>query len=267
MRQKDIFTNCPNRRLSHTQVMTTRPIARLILASIVTIGLAQQTARANCRTPAEIATASDAHATLADSVTAGQWTALTFDGAQTTIAYKLIGWPHVTDGTFKLKSGVIRVDAVSGKMAGEIVVDAASGDSGHSGRDARMKDSILEAASYPEISYAPQQVESHGVPRGEFPVVVRGVMTLHGEPHPFTVTAIVARRGDDATIHCHFAIPDVAWGLEDRSILFFKVEPNVSVEVTAIAHIVDARPAALLGGESFLTRDDAAAQRIGSEFP
>ncbi len=197
---------------------------RLILASIVTIGLALQTA---------------ARATPADSVTAGQWTALTFDAAQTTIAYKLIGWPHVTDGTFRLKSGLIRVDAASGKMAGEIVVDAASGDSGHSVRDARMKDSILEANRYPEISFAPQQVESHGVPRGEFPVVVRGVMTLHGKAHPFTFTAAVERRGDDAMIHCHFAIPYVAWGLKDPSVLFFKVEQNVSVEVSATAHISD----------------------------
>lgn len=192
-------------------MITTRPIVRLLLVSIATIGLALQTAtRANCQIPA-------------DSVTAGKWTAVTFDAAQTTIAYRLIGWPHVTNGMFKLKSGVIRVNASSGKIAGEIVVDAASGDSGHSVRDARMKDSILEANRYPEITFAPQQVESHGVPRGEFPVVVRGVMTLHGKAHPFTVTAI--------------------------------------------AHISDARPTALLRGEGFLARDDAAAQRIGSEFP
>jgi polyisoprenoid-binding protein YceI len=204
--------------------------------------------------------------TAADSV-ARRWTSLTFDTAHTTIAYKLIGWPHVTDGTFKLKSGVIRVDATTGKMAGEIVVDAASGDSGYTVRDARMKDSILEAASFPEMSFAPQQVESHGEPRGEFPVVVRGVMTLHGAPHPFTVTATVERRGEDATIRCRFAIPYVAWGLKDPSILFFKVEPNVAVEVAATAHISEAQPAASLGGEGFLARDDAAAQRIGRQLP
>jgi polyisoprenoid-binding protein YceI len=204
--------------------------------------------------------------TAADS-DAGKWTSLSFDTAQTTIAYQLIGWPHVTEGTFKLKNGAIRVDAMSGKMAGNIVIDAASGDSGHTMRDGRMKDSILEAASYPEISFAPQQVENHGVPRGEFPVVVRGVMTLHGAAHPLTVTAMVERRGDDATIRCHFAIPYVAWGLKDPSVLFFKVEPSVSVAVTATAHVSDARPAALFGGERFLAGDDAAAQRLGSQLP
>jgi polyisoprenoid-binding protein YceI len=205
--------------------------------------------------------------TAADSVTADKWTSIILDPARTTIAYKLIGWPHVTEGTFKLKRGMIRVNAMSGKIVGEIVVDAASGDSGHSVRDARMRDSILEAASYPEIIFVPQQVESHGPPRGEFPVVVRGLMTLHGSPHPFTVTAIVERRSDDATIHCRFAIPYVAWGLKDPSVLIFKVEPNVAIEVTATARILEARTAASLGGERLLARDHATAQRIGSQLP
>lgn len=233
---------------------TLRRIVNLLLPSLVTLGTAlQMAAVANCQ--------------AAGSATAAKWTSLAFDTARTTIAYKLIGWPHVTDGTFKLKSGVIQVDAISGKMAGEIVVEAASGDSGHSVRDARMRDSILEAARYPEISYAPQQVESHGEPGGEFPVIVRGVMTLHGGPHQYTIRATVERRGDDATIRCRFAIPYVAWGLKNPSILLFKVEPNVTIEVTATAHIIDARPTASLGGERFLARNDAAAQRIGSQLP
>jgi hypothetical protein len=93
------------------------------------------------------------------------------------------------------------------------------------------------------------------------------MMTLHGAPHPFTVTASVERHGDHATIHCRFAIPYVAWGLKDPSILFFKVEPNVAIDVTATAQISNALPTALLGGEGLLARDHAAAQRIGSEVP
>jgi polyisoprenoid-binding protein YceI len=232
--------------------MTARPLAVRSIASIVIIIAALQT------TASAIADSSPLPA---------KWTALTFDTARTTIAYKLIGWPHITDGTFKLTSGRIRVDAVSGKMAGEIVVDAASGDSGHSVRDERMRRSVLEVDRYPEISFAPQQVESHGVSRGAFPVVVRGVLTLHGEPHSFTVTATIERRGDDAMIQCRFAIPYVAWGLKDPSVLFFKVEQNVSVEVTAIAHVADVRSTTSLAGKRFLARDDAAAQRIRSQFP
>jgi polyisoprenoid-binding protein YceI len=167
----------------------------------------------------------------------GAWAALSFDAAKTTIGYHLTGWPHVTSGTFKLKSGTIRVDPVSGRMLGSLVVDAASGDSGHSVRDARMNNSVLEVQSFPEIRFEPQQVESHGTPPGEFPVSVRGVMTIHGSTHPLTVVARVERHNDTVVVHCNFAIPYVAWGLKDPSILFFTVAREVDVEVTAVSHL------------------------------
>jgi hypothetical protein len=67
-------------------------------------------------------------------------------------------------------------------------------------------------------------------------MIVRGIMTLHGEPHPLTITATAERRGDD-------------------------------VKVTAIAHVADVRSTTSLAGKRFLARDDAAAQRIRSQFP
>jgi polyisoprenoid-binding protein YceI len=122
-------------------------------------------------------------------------------------------------------------------MAGEIVIDAASGGSGHSTRDARMRDSILEVQRYPDISFAPQQVESHGSPPGVFPVTVRGVMVLHGGQHPLTISAQVGQNGDSVNIQCSFVVPYVAWGLKDPSLLFFKVAKEVGVQVSAVAHL------------------------------
>lgn len=178
-----------------------------------------------------------ASAATNESVPAGKWAALTFDAAKTTIVYNLVGWPHVTHGTFKLKRGLIRVDPASGKMDGSIVIDAASGDSGHSMRDAKMKNDVLEVEQYPDISFAPEQVVRHGVPQGEFPVVVRGIMTLSGRQHSFAAEARVERGGDVVTIHSSFDIPFVAWGLKDPSILFFKVAKNVDLQVDAVAHL------------------------------
>lgn len=183
-----------------------------------------------------------AHAASDNSVPAGKWAKLTLDPAQTTIAFTLIGWPHITNGAFKLKRGMIRVDPASGKMDGEIVVDAASGNSGHSIRDSRMKNSILEVDRFPDIIFTPRQVVSHGAPPGEFPAIVRGVMTLHGDPHPFTITASVRRGGDLVTLHCEFKIPFVAWGLEDPSIMFFKVQKEVDVQVTAVGSLTWVAP-------------------------
>ena len=173
---------------------------------------------------------------------AGKWAQLVFEPASTTISYRLVGWPHITDGTFQLKSGKIRLDPASARMDGEIVIDAASGTSGHNLRDARMRDDILEAAKFPTITFAPQQVVSHGEAQGDFPVAVRGVMTLHGAPHPITIDGDVRRDGDTVVIHCAFAVPFVAWGLEDPSVLFFTVQKKVEVTVSATARLTWVSP-------------------------
>lgn len=178
----------------------------------------------------------------AETPPAGKWAQLVFEPASTTISYRVVGWPHITEGTFKLKSGKIRLDPASARMDGEIVIDAASGTSGHSIRDARMRNAILEAEKYPEIIFAPQQVVSHGSPQGDFPVAVRGVMTLHGARHPFTIDGDVRRDGDTVVIHCAFAVPYVAWGLEDPSVLFFTVEKDVEVAVSATARLTWVAP-------------------------
>jgi len=126
-------------------------------------------------------------------------------------------------------------DPATGKMDGMITVDAASGDSGHSIRDDRMKSSILETDKFPEISFAPRQVVSHGGIEKEFPVKVQGL--LHGVQHDLTVNATVSRDGNNVTIHCDFVIPCVAWGLEDPSIMMFKVAKEVAIDVTTVARL------------------------------
>lgn len=178
-----------------------------------------------------------APAAAAEFAPAGKWAVLTFEPAQTTIGFKLSGWPHSPHGTFKLKRGVIRLDPASGKMQGAIVIDAASGDSGNSLRDSRMTNSILDAPHFPDITFVPDQLESHGSPPGEFPAVVRGVMKLHGAQHPFTIVARVRREGDNATINCDFIIPYVAWGMENPSVLFLKVSNTVDIHVSATVHL------------------------------
>lgn len=176
-------------------------------------------------------------AMAADAVPPGKSAVLDLDPAKTTIAYSLEGWPHHTQGTFTLKHGVIRIDPQTGKMDGVITVDAASGNSGHPVRDERMKAGVLEVSRFPEITFVPQQAVSQGNVQGEFPVTVRGLMSLHGAQHDFTIKATVRRDGNNVMIEGNFAIPFVEWGLEDPSILMFKVAKMVAVNVTAVARL------------------------------
>jgi len=170
-----------------------------------------------------------------DPIPEGKVAVLELDPAKTSIAFLLSGWPHDTHGTFKLKRGLIRIYPATGKMDGIVIVDGSSANTGVRMRDERMRSSILEASRFPEISFAPQRVESHGTPQGEFPVKVRGLLLLHGTRHDFTVDALVTRGANNTTIHCTFVVPYVEWGLEDPSILMFKVSKKVRVDVTTNA--------------------------------
>jgi polyisoprenoid-binding protein YceI len=156
---------------------------------------------------------------------------LELNPANTHIDYTLQGWPHVTHGTFKLARGTIRIDPATGQADGSVVVSAISGDSGSHMRDGEMKDSILEVERYPEIIFTPQQAEGQSASRGEFPATIRGILTLHGNPHEITLSMMVQSSGDRFTATTRFAVPYVAWGLKNPSILVFRCADTVYVDV------------------------------------
>src|ERR1700733_2885261 len=60
------------------------------------------------------------------------------DPQQTTVNFTLADVLHTVRGTFRLKQGSVRFDPTSGKLTGEIVVDARSGASGSGMRDRKM---------------------------------------------------------------------------------------------------------------------------------
>ncbi len=157
---------------------------------------------------------------------------LELDPANTHIAYSLQGWPHVTHGTFRLKRGIIRIDTATGKADGSVMVSAASGDSGSPMRDGEMKDSILEVQRYPEITFTPRQAAGQRGSRGEFPATIRGILTLHGDPHEITLSMMVQPNGDRFTATTHFAVPYVAWGLKNPSLFVFRCADTVDVDLT-----------------------------------
>ncbi len=167
---------------------------------------------------------------LAISSTARQ-AVLDLNPATTYIHYSLQGWPHITNGTFRLARAIIRIDPVSGKADGSVIVSATSGDSGSHMRDSEMKDSILEVDRYPEITFIPQQAEGQRSAEGEFPAAVRGILTLHGKPHEITLNMMVQPNGDRFTATGHFAVPYVAWGLKNPSLLIFRCADTVYVDI------------------------------------
>jgi hypothetical protein len=158
-----------------------------------------------------------------------QETALALDPAQTKVEFTLSDILHTVHGAFKLKRGTIRYDFASGKAAGEIVIDAQSGQSGSQARDQRMHKNILESDRFPEISFVPDRVS--GVLSN---ATVHGTFRVHGKDHEMTMLVEAVPAGKGMEVKTQFVVPYVAWGMKNPSTFILRVGETVTINVHAI---------------------------------
>ena len=165
---------------------------------------------------------------------AAQGVAIQLDPQHTIINFTLGDVLHTVRGTFHLKRGSLLLDPPLGKVTGEIVVDAASGESGSGMRDRKMHREVLESDRYKEIVFRPDGFEGVVSLRGKSSVHVHGIFTIHGTDHELTVPAEVEPYADHWTATLHFAVPYTKWGMKNPSTLFLRVSESVDIDVTAI---------------------------------
>jgi polyisoprenoid-binding protein YceI len=159
------------------------------------------------------------------------------DPAQTKIEFTLSSGLHTVHGTFALKGSTIRFDPASGKISGAIVVDAASGDSGNSGRDKKMHREVLESAKFPEIVFMPRQFTGTVAADGASKVEVAGQFRLHGQDHDVTLPIDVKAHGRNLQITTHIDIPYVQWGLKNPSNFLLRVSDKVDLDIQATGRV------------------------------
>jgi polyisoprenoid-binding protein YceI len=159
--------------------------------------------------------------------------AFQLDSQHTTINFILGDVLHTVRGTFQLERGSLRLNPSSGKLDGEIVVNARSGESGSAMRDRKMHREVLESERYPEIVFHPDRVEGAVAPQGKSSVRVHGMFTIHGSDHELTVPAEVEIASTQWTATIHFSLPYVKWGIKNPSTLFLHVNESVDIDVTA----------------------------------
>jgi polyisoprenoid-binding protein YceI len=144
---------------------------------------------------------------------------------------------HTVHGTFKLRRGDIVFDNETGKAGGEVVVDAASGESGSSARDGRMHKNVLESAKYPDVSFTPDHLEGKVELTGVSNVKLHGTFRIHGGDHEITVPVMVSASGDTLDARIKFDVPFVAWGMKDPSTLILRVNKSVGIEIRATGRL------------------------------
>ena len=168
---------------------------------------------------------------------AAQDTAFQLDPAQTSVKFTLGDALHTVRGTFQLKHGALHVEQASGKISGEIVVDATTGESGSGMRDHKMHKEVLESERFPEISFRPDRIEGAVVSQGKSSVKVHGMFNIHGVDREITVPADVEMSADRWTATVHFTVPYEKWGMKNPSTLFLRVKDSVEIDLVAAGSV------------------------------
>jgi polyisoprenoid-binding protein YceI len=195
---------------------------------------AQGFRRGRVRLPLLVAIAFVAIAAVA---AADQGVGFQLDPQRTTVTFTLGDVLHTVHGNFRLKQGALNLDPASGKLTGEIVVDAKSGESGSGMRDRKMHREVLESDRYPEIAFHPDRVDGTVLLQGKSSVQVHGTFNIHGSDHELTVPAEVEMSPDHWTATLHFAVPYAKWGMKNPSNLFLKVGESVDIDLTTAGSV------------------------------
>jgi polyisoprenoid-binding protein YceI len=163
-----------------------------------------------------------------------QETVLQLDPGKSTVNFTLGDVLHTVHGTFRLKSGTINFDPSSGAASGDVVIDAASGDSGNRTRDKKMNKDILETERHPTIEFLPKHVTGQVASAGASQVQVAGIFRLHGLDHDLTLTLPIQISDKQLSASTHFEVPYEAWGLKNPSTLFLRVNNKVQIDLTVV---------------------------------
>ena len=156
---------------------------------------------------------------------------LTIDPAQSTVHYTISSSLHTVHGTFAVKRGTLRLDPATSKAAGEIVVDAVSGESGNDSRDKKMHKEVLESNKFTDIIFRPDSVQGAVQPQGSSSAQLHGVFVLHGSEHEMTVPVQAELKSGQWKGTATFSVPYNDWGLKNPGNFILKVEHVVNIEV------------------------------------
>lgn len=161
--------------------------------------------------------------------------------SQSTVHFGLADTLHAFGGVFQISSANFSFDRKTGKMSGEIIVAAASGNSGTAARDRKMKKEELKVKKYPDITFQPASFTGEIPASGTGQIKVSGTFTLLGKPHPLTVPMTVVVSGTDCTATGTFEVPYIEWGLKDPSMLFIHMQKQVKIDLKLVGQL---KPAA-----------------------
>lgn len=162
-----------------------------------------------------------------------QQTTLEFTPAHTRVGFTLGDVIHTVHGSFDLKHGTVHFNPETGEVNGEIVLDAASGQSGNRTRDRKMNKEVLQSDQYPEIIFRPDRVDGKVGIQGTSTIQIHGVFSIHGADHEMSFPMRVELTKDHWIATGKFTVPYVKWGLKNPSTFILRVSESVEIDLQA----------------------------------
>ncbi|HEX9256481.1 MAG TPA: YceI family protein [Candidatus Angelobacter sp.] len=163
----------------------------------------------------------------------------TLEPAQTKVNFTVDSTLHTVHGDFRLKRGSIQFDNATGQAGGEIVLDAASGQSRSDGRDKKMHKDVLESPKYSDIVFTPQHIKGTVAAEGKSQIEVEGTLTMHGKSKPATLPLEVQLHGGAGTADGSFTVKYQEWGMKSPSTFILRVSDKVEIHVHAAGRMAN----------------------------
>jgi len=155
------------------------------------------------------------------------------DPARTQVRFSLGATLHTVQGGVRLASGALSFDPATGLANGEIVIDAASAETGNNKRDEMMHAEVLVSAAHPRIVLRPLRLEGELQPEGASELTLVAELELVGARHELRLPLAVEVSAETFTTRAEFTVPYVSWGLGDPSTFLLRVAKEVEVVVEA----------------------------------
>lgn len=165
---------------------------------------------------------------------------LQVDPAHSTVEWTLSDPLHPVKGTFHVEGSSVTFDE-SGHMAGAVIVNAASGDSGNASRDKKMTRDQMQASKYSTVTFDPTGYTGSLAASGDSTITVSGNFALLGKPHAISVPMKVHLADGQLQATGSFVVPYVQWGMKDPSNFLLHVGKEVTVNLTLAGPVTPAQ--------------------------
>lgn len=167
---------------------------------------------------------------------------LTLDPEASSVTFTLSAIMHKVEGRFRIVSGEIRFDPATGAAAGEVVIDAASGDTGNGRRDRRMHRETLDSEKWSRIVLRPTAFSGDLGTNGGG-VMLSGELEAHGHRRSVDIPTWVDGI-EDGRLRASggFTMPYTAWGIPDPSGFFLRVSDSVEIHLEIVGDLSTPEP-------------------------